>query len=32
MDGNTDLGNFAVDILKEAGITKGGSKCNIIVI
>lgn len=24
--GNTDLGNFALDILKEAGITEGGLK------
>ena len=24
--GNTDLGNFAADILKEAGITEGGLK------
>lgn len=24
--GNTDLGNFAEDILKEAGITKGDKK------
>ncbi len=24
--GNTDLGKFAEDILKEAGITAGGSK------